>query len=254
MRTAVARLRPRLVAAMLIAVVAVGDSVPVERGRWQWQPQVIATLTASATSTSTGQSVTWQPVIVQPVAASSCGVVNAQRFDPRLLCPADLGTDWSAIDIPRLLLAGCEPYGRMDAAGLTDGTTVVLELVLDKGSRGAALASRNELIQRPGCRDLGHGVRLSAPTLTTEDARPAVEITEVTPDGSAQTTYVAVGTSLVALWSTGTPATTNRLLKAAIARVVTPRREPRFVDVTSTPPYQCLTPATCAAVDSETGG
>lgn len=134
MRTAVVRPRLRLAAVLLVAVVAVSDSAPATQGPWRWwQPQPIATLT-SITLMSNGQ-----PVAVEPMAAP-CGIVSAQRFDPRLLCPADLGTHWSAIDVPMLLLAGCEPYGRMDAAGLTDGTTVLFEHVVDTDSRRAALA------------------------------------------------------------------------------------------------------------------
>ena len=242
------RLLPRLVAVLLVAVVAGGDSASADQGRWQWwQPWAYPVLMGAAFSNTGGY------VLAQPLAATPCGVVDDQRFDPRLLCPADLGGQWSAVDLPVLLLAGCQPYGQIDAAGLTDGTTFMFERIVDKASRAAALATLAGVVKRPGC-DLGHGVRWSAPRALTVGSRPALEITEVTAEGSAQATEVVVGNSVVALWSMGTPTSARELLEAAITRMSAPRRHPPFIDVTGTPPFRCLTPATCAALDSDTTG
>jgi hypothetical protein len=154
------------------------------------------------------------------------------------------------VDVPLTLMVGCEPYGRIDAAAIASPDGLLLERLVDKGSPGAAIAYINHLVTRPGC-DLGHGYHRSGTARTTVDGYPAVQTTMTTGYGSAQTTAVAVGDSVLALRSSSTPATSRQWLAAAVARMKAPRQQPKVDDVTQTPPFRCMSPSACAALDRQ---
>src|SRR4051794_25572262 len=237
-----------LAAALLVATVTVGDSASATRGQWQWwQPRFVATFTITATDNSGN-------ILAVPMESQPCGVINHQPFDPRLLCPVDLGSQWSAADVLVTLMVGCEPYGRTDAAALAGPDGLLVERVIDKGSPGAAIAYVHDRETRTGCSDLGHGYHRSDPKLTTLDARPAVETTLTTTFVSVQNAAVAVGGSVLVLRSSATPATNKRFFAAAIARLTAPRHQPKVADVTAIPAFRCMSTSACAALDRQSDG
>jgi hypothetical protein len=235
-----------LVATLLIAMGTVGDASSTAASQWQWwnPPQVVTyDITASDNSGH---------VWVGQTAPQTCGVINHQPFDSRLICPADLGPHWSIVDAPLTLMWGCEPYGRLDVAVLTSPDGFLLERVLDKGSATAAIAYVNGLMRRPSCGDLGHGYHTSNPESIAVEAHPAVQTTTTTSMGVVETTTsIAVGDGVLVLRSSVPPATSRRLFAAAIARVTAPRPQKQAVDVTAAPPFRCLSPSACAALDRQ---
>jgi hypothetical protein len=272
------------VLALMLVVLAGGDAGPATTRGWQWwQARVVIDVVVSGTVIPMyGQA--GGTVSALPEVAGPCGVVGDRRFDPRLLCPADLGPDWSATDFPTMLLVGCEPYGRTDTVGLIDNgppPSMSLDASPDKPERvppeGAAPTGvkfepaelRERLIERPTpaaavallttmahkkrCRDLGHGFTSSEPVRTTIDSLPAVTISDSSPIGSGRTAVVAVGSQLLVAWTHGSSDETRDMVTKAIERVRSPRQQPEAVDVSHGWQYRCIGPAACAAQDAVAG-